>query len=571
MLGKNMFPRAQVVCLVLVASALGAFASSDPLVPHSTLRGKRAGEFHPGLVKLLDSDVREILSLTGQQPRIRRHEEVGVRNERVRALDLKNAQFTVLLSAASVTVREWALRTMGERKMEELPRPDLVRIATNRNERLFVRALAVRVLRDAVDRVTAETLLGELGRSEDLEFQQIILETLASAEASAALIEGLKGYLKSPKAAIQFEAFTALRRIAASGDMSEMARDYARAVRLSGLIQQDAAAAAKQGLQMLREQTLPAFLRCTALRSLAFQTNQPGAVTALLDAAGDSDSFISDLAGNVLSSLPPVDSRGVAALADGLSRSNEAVRLQALLRLNVAGQNLDGIGDVMAMALKRIAREGATARETGLSLEIARKLEPEIAGVGPSLLEMLSESSPVYRDLSKHEVDRIRGMTFVALATCGVPVEAFDATTSALANSDESSMHEFAGAARAAARLGPHGRGAIPHLLRALNNVETSWSGWIALETFDAHTSANAAYTTPQVEALRALAVLGVNDAGVIRSIRAFAKTAPADYDGIDAGVGVPNAREEALKALSNSGATRFSRQTTAVRKQGGE
>ena len=552
-----------------MASALGVFAGNDPLIPYSTLRGKRAGEFHPGLVKLLESDVREILSLTGQKLPTRGREEAGVRNERLRGLELQDGQLTVLLKASSGTVREWALRTIGERKMEELPRADLVRIATNGSERLFVRALAVRVLRDAVDEVTAETLLAELGRSEDVEFQQIILETLASAEASAVVIEELKEYLKSPKAAIQFEAFTALRRITAGGDIPGMPRDYARAVRLSDLIQRDAAEAAQQGLQMLREE--PAYFRCTGLRSLAYQTNQPGAVTVLLGGVGDPDSFVSQLAGNVLGSLPSMDSRGVAALAEGLGRTNEAVRLQALLRLNVAGQKLDGIGEAVVTALNRMAKEGAPARETGLCLEIARKLGPEMAAAAPSLVEMLSESSPVYQDLSKHEVDRIRGMAFVALAACGVPAEALDATMSALANSDESSMHEFAGAARAAARLGPRGRGAIPHLLRALNNVETSWSGWIALETFDAHTSSNAAYTTPQVEALRALAVLGANDPGVIRSMRAFVKTAPADYDGIDAGVGVPNAREEALKALSNAGATRFSRQTTAVRKRGGE
>jgi hypothetical protein len=100
------------------------------------------------------------------------------------------------------------------------------------------------------------------------------------------------------------------------------------------------------------------------------------------------------------------------------------------------------------------------------------------------------------------------------------------AISGALANSDENSVHEFAGAARAAAGLGPRGRLLIPQLKRALDTSDTSWSDWIALETFDAHANAKAAYTTPQVEALRALAVLGAKDAEVIRAIGVFAKNA---------------------------------------------
>jgi len=86
---RIMFPRA--VCLFFAAGALTAFASGDPLVPHSDLRPKRGSEFHPGLVKLLDADVREILVLTGQQSAIGTNEEVGARNERIRALKFETA------------------------------------------------------------------------------------------------------------------------------------------------------------------------------------------------------------------------------------------------------------------------------------------------------------------------------------------------------------------------------------------------------------------------------------------------------------------------------------------------
>jgi len=544
-----MLPRA--VCLFFAAGALSAFASGDPLIPHSDFRPNRGSEFHPGLVKLLDADVREILVLTGQQTVIGTNEEVGARNERIRALKLETADLRRLLKASSGTVREWALRTMGERPTPGLPRLELLAVATNRNERLFARALAVRVLgSQAMDGMTAETLFGLLDESADIDFQRIIMEALASgAHGQPAVVGRLARHLHSPYAAIQHEAFSTLRQIGALG--KDLPNNYARASSLSELMKENAVEAAKVGLQLLHESGLPAYLRCTALRSLGYQTNQVGAVQALLQAIEERDDFISALAGNVLNSLPPVDARGIAALAAGIGSTNELVRLHALLRLNRAGQSVNGTAGAIVLALNRIAREGAPGRESGLCLEIARKLGGQIAPGTSTLIKMLSETSPVYRHLTKHEVDRVRGMTFVALAATGTPPAALESISGALANSDENSVYEFAGAARAAAGLGPPGRVLIPHLIRALDNVDTTWSDWIALETFDDHANANAAYTTPQVEALRALAVLGAKDAGAMRAIGMFAKEAPRDFDGVDAGVAIPNAREEALKALS--------------------
>jgi hypothetical protein len=501
-------------------------------------------------VKLLDADVREILDLTGQQSAIGSKEDVGARNEKIRALPLENAQLRKLLKASSETVREWALRTMGERGIRGLPPAELLAVATNRNERLFARGLAVRVIgREAMDGATAETLLALIDQSDDVDFQRIIMEALGSGARGLPTVgERLARYLNSPHAAIQHEAFSTLRETDTRGKL--LPDDYARASKLTDLIAENAAEGAKEGLELLRKPG-PAYLQCTALRSLAFQTNQPGAVPALLEAIASRDRFISELAGNVLDSLPPLNTDGIAALADGLSSTNEVVRLHALLRLNKAGQRMDGAAGAIITALKRIAKAGAPARESGLCLEIARKFGNEIAPAAGSLIEMLPETSPVYRDLTKHEVDRIRGMIFVAMAAVETPPQALEWIAAALGNSDENSVHEFAGAARAAARLGPRGRAVTPLLRRALDPSDTTWSDWIALETFDAHASTNAAYTTPQVEALRALAVLGAKDAEAIRAIGIFAKEAPADFDGIDAGIVIPNAREEALKALS--------------------
>ena len=552
-----MFPRSGTACLFLAAGALAAFASSDPLFPHSDFRPRRASEFHPGLVKLLDADVREILALTGQQSSPGRKEDIGARNEKIRALKLDSAQLRNLLKASSETVREWALRTTGERAVRGLPAAELLTVATNRNERLFARALAVRLLgREAMDSATAETLLGLMDESKDVDFQRIIMEALAPGARGLPMVgERLARYLNSPHAAIQHEAFSTLREAGADGEA--LPDDYARAGKLADLMAENAAEGAKAGLELLRKPGLPAYLQCAALRSLAFQTNQAGAVQTLLKAIEARDRFLSELAGNVLESLPGMDPNAVAALADGSRSTNEVVRLHALLRLNKAGQGIDGAAEAIVTALKRIAKTGAPARESGLCLEMARKLGDQIAPGESSLIEMLRETSLVYRDLTKHEVDRIRGMIFTALGAMGTPPPACEWIAAALGNSDENSVHEFAGAARAATGLGPRGRALIPLLKRALDASDTIWSDWIALETFDAHASTNAAYTTPQVEALRALAVLGANDAEVVRAIGAFAAEAPADFDGIDAGAAIPNAREEALKALSAMGAAK--------------
>src|SRR5688572_28196939 len=123
-----MFPRAGTACLLFAAGALAVFANNDPLFPHSDFRPRRASEFHPGLVKLLDADVREILDLAGQRSAIRANEEVGARNERIRALQLENAQLRKLLKASSETVREWALRTIGERAIRGLPAAELLAV-----------------------------------------------------------------------------------------------------------------------------------------------------------------------------------------------------------------------------------------------------------------------------------------------------------------------------------------------------------------------------------------------------------------------------------------------------------
>ena len=546
-----MFQRAGVVFLLAAATAFSTLAVTDPLISHSSFRSKRAAEFHPGLVKLLDGDVREILSLTGDQTRIGEAEEVGIRNEQVRALELSARQWAELLNASSWAVREWALRTMGERAVDPLPTGKLLALATNAQERIFIRALAVRVLaRKPMEAAIAEKLASLAGKSDDIDFERIVMEALgAAAPGTSAVIDVVKTRLGSAEAAIQFEAFNALRALE-KGELSATSRDYTRANEVAKLMQTNTVEAAKAGLKLLQERGLPGYVRCVALRSLAYQTNQPGALEALLASAGDRDSFISQLAANVLASLPPLDAEGATTLARAVGNSNEVVRVEALRRLNAAGQNAHGAASAIAGALKRLAREGGSARETGLCLQIARKLGRAAQDVSAHVTELLSETSPVYRDLSKHEVDKIRGMAFATLPETGIPRGALPEIISALANSDENSVHEFGGAARAAGQLGARGWMALPHLLRALDREDTTWSTWIALEEFDTHASASAAYTTPQVEALRAIADLGANDRATMRMIRELAREGQ-DFDGIDAGAAIPSAQAEATKALA--------------------
>jgi hypothetical protein len=191
------------------------------------------------------------------------------------------------------------------------------------------------------------------------------------------------------------------------------------------------------------------------------------------------------------------------------------------MRIRKLGRDALPARDAVLQVLTRAARDGASAREVGVCADILRTWRTNAATASPLLVRLLEEDSPVYRNLLTHEVHRLRGFIFATLAETSVPDNAIDAVTSALANADVTAVYEFAGAARASAAAGARAAGASRYLLRALGADFAD--DLISFEKFDSH-APERDYTTPQIEALRALRETGVHDETALRIIREFAR-----------------------------------------------
>jgi hypothetical protein len=534
--------------MVAMAALASPPASRESVIPASRLRPKDLVHFHPGLVKLLDSDVREIMTLLGKEADTLAK---GAERERLRDRQLHPSDFIRLLGASSETVREWAIRRMGESGAKyEAAVPKLLAIASDGTKEDFPRALAARVLRrQSLDSNTVTTLVASL-RSADDPLRVIILETIAAAGASGKTsLKELGRYLEAGDAATQFHTFQAIRRIQKQCGQSyaRVGDDCAKADVLMDLQEKSSPRAIGMSLAILKEGGGADYLRCVALLGLAGQRSRPGAVDLLVRTMEKADPFVSEFAGNVLDSLADIDATSVAALAGGVRHGNDYARLRSLSRLRALGRDALPAVDAVIGALERAASNGAPVAEVGAGLDVLRNIGPSAAGASGILVRLLDEDSPIYRNALKHEVDRLRGFLFATLAVTGVPDNALPAILGALANANELMMHEFTGAARAAGAAGPRAHETGRHLLRALG--PSAASDLIAFQRFDSHVPADGECTTPQIEALRALSRIGVTDETTVRTVRAFFKKPPFASAGL--AQNLPDAQTEAAKTLS--------------------
>jgi hypothetical protein len=545
-----MFRHCAVIYLMAAAALGSPVASREAVIPDCRLRPRDPAHFHPGLVKLLDSDVREIMTLLGEDA-VRLGKGAGSERERLRDMQLAPSEFIRLLSASSETVRDWAIRRMGESGATcEAAIPNLLAIAIDESEGDFPRALAARVLRQQpMAAHTVATLVASLERA-DSQLRVILLETVAAAGATGkASLKALARYLDAGDAATQFHAFRAIRRIQKSSGESfaRVGEDCAKADVLMDLQEKSSPRAIGMSLAILKEDEGGNYLRCVALLGLANQRSRPGVMDVLLGTMANADPFVAEFAGNVLDSIADIDAAAVAALAGGVRQGNEYVRLRSLFRLRALGRDALPAIDTVIGALERAARDGAPAAQVGACLDILRHAGPGAARGSEILVRLLEEDSPIYRNTLKHEVDRLRGFLFVTLAATGVPDNALPAIRGALANGGDLMMYEFTGAARAAGAAGPRAKEAGRHLLRALGRGAAT--DLVAFQRFDSHAASDREYTSPQIEALRALSRIGITDESTLRAVCAFLKKAPF----ADAGFAqnVPDPRAEAAKTLT--------------------
>jgi hypothetical protein len=534
--------------MVAAATVASPLASRESVIPASRLRPKDPAHFHPGLVKLLDSDVAEIMTLLGKDTGTLAR---GSERERLRDMQLQSADLIRLLDASSETVREWAIRRMGESGAKyEAAIPKLLAIAGDETKEDFPRALAARVLRrQPLDSNTVAKLAASLQSADD-QLRVIILETIAAAGAAGKTsLKGLGRYLEAGDAATQFHAFQAIRRIqkACGQSYARVGDDCAKADVLMDLQEKSSPRAMAMSLAILKEGEGGKYLRCVALLGLAGQRSRPGAVELLVRTMENADPFVSEFAGNVLDSVTDIDAAGVVALAGGVRHRNDYIRLRSLSRLRALGRSALPAIDAVTGALEHAAAQGAPVAEVGACLDILRNVGPDAARSAEVLVRLLEEDSPVYRNTLKHEVDRLRGFLFATLAVTGVPDNAMPAILGALANSNELLLQEFTGAARAAGAAGPRAREASHPLLRALRPGAAT--DLLAFQRFDSHSISDGECTTPQIEALRALSRIGVSDEGTVRAVRAFLKKPP--FAGAGLAENLPDAQTEAAKALT--------------------
>ncbi len=265
------------------------------------------------------------------------------------------------------------------------------------------------------------------------------------------------------------------------------------------------------------------------------------ALPARWETPGDSpgEKFLSDRAREALDQVSPSDPQAVLVLAKGLGHSDPFVRLQAALTLRRYKAKGAPAVPALVEALKQ-ADAKTLPHQIGAYLDALRAIGPDARAAGDTLVEFLSERSPIYRNREKFYAHYLRAWFLLTLADTEVPASAKPCILDFLNNSDKTMAQGYAAAARAAARFGPEMPEAIPGLIRSLKPdfpdfvMSFDFFG-IALGYED---------VSCRREALKALAKMGPKAAEAVPLITKLAKEKP------DGGSVVPRWDEEAAKTL---------------------
>jgi len=546
---------------IFAISVLGLLAAfnvaglrAEGLIPASKLRPSDPSRFFPNLVRFSDEELLEIEAILNQlnRPDLIKHVQ---KKRSVPELPKDTNAVALLLSARSERLREWTLRSLGETPGDNTPMlPALLEIVANPAAERDLRALAARVIGTAAIDARAMVTLMDALQNSDSELRVILLEVIGkSGRAGAPFVPELKRYLNAPEASVQFHAFRAAEQIERdaklNGDVSGDAR-YAKALETLRFFETRELSSEAVGSSVLTvsDAGAPKYVVCLGLLHLSTASGpRPELVEVVLQSIAHSDPFVSELAANVLDGFQQFDGPSVRVLSRGLSHSNANVRLHAALALKRAGPaEPQALPDLIA-SLNRANAGGGTAGELGACLDALRTFGTDGAMAAPALMRLLEEQSAVYRNLPKHEVDRVRAFLLVTLADVGIPVEALPFVVSSLASGDRWMTMEFAAAARAAGALGTNSVAAVPLLVRPLQ--EPMQEQPITFEKFDSHFSSTRDYTTSQVEVLRALRQMGRAAEAAAPAIRQFLE-GPLPFMNSNALMRIPDLRAEAVATL---------------------
>ena len=247
------------------------------------------------------------------------------------------------------------------------------------------------------------------------------------------------------------------------------------------------------------------YVKSMALQALAATGGaNREAIEALVDAMNSDDEWTSLIAAQSFAqvkSSEPV----VAVLARALDRGNARVGWQAALALKRFGPAASSAGASLAGALAR-ADSRIPDKQIGAYLEALKSIGPTQSSVSETLVSLLSEQSPIYKNRSEYVTHHFRAFILATLAEIGVPESALPYILDCLANSDDRRADMFAAAARAAGKLGPEAGMAVPFLLRALKG--DILNGRYSFDSFLNH-AVNFPRTSCRIETLQALAKIG--------------------------------------------------------------
>jgi HEAT repeat protein len=247
------------------------------------------------------------------------------------------------------------------------------------------------------------------------------------------------------------------------------------------------------------------YLKCIALQALAATGNgNPQAIEALLNAIESGDEWVAMFAAQALTQLTSSET-AITALAGALDQGNARVGWQAAIALKRFGPAAAPAAASLARALAR-ADHRIPDKQIGAYLEALKSIGPTHSSVSETLVSLLSEQSPIYRNRSEYVAHHLRAFILATLAETGVPKTALPYILDSLANSDDRRAGIFAAAARAAGKLGPEAGSTVPFLLRALQG--DIFNGRFAFDSFLKH-SGNVPNTSCRIETLQALARIG--------------------------------------------------------------
>lgn len=441
--------------------------------------------------------------------------------------------YSALLNHQSAVVKQLALDALrrGYGKAASVAAAAAFQLFDDMSQHANVRAAAARTLGvlDCEVAKVVPSLVRELDdRSASVGLKRAVAEALGTlAKGSEPAVEALIRCLNHPSTEVQIAAFRALGNIK---DFAVPTRSEMLQVERLNTGSLDAALgffeAAKRHrdgsgvmAKALREDQR-AYVKAVSIDTLlTIGADDPPAVEAVLQATGIDDRCISDLAVKSMLRLRARNPAIVDVMARGLGHARPRVRHHAAIGLQKFGPAASAAVPALMEALRQ-ADCHTSHLQVGSYLQALRAIGPAAAASG-TIVELLPERSPLYAGYGKMELDHLRGFMFITLAEIGVPKSALPHILATLASSDRDSYYVSAAAARAAAALGPDAPSAVPYLIQAAESPFADRP--VTFDLYFGHVPLNGRFTSPRVEAIRALKSMGPAATAAIPLLTRFA------------------------------------------------